>query len=72
MPSHPPVIVHPPSPGGGRRVTVRGRIAGLAHGRGDLAGLLRTELGLRAEVIDLQDPSVIEWRGGGAETWPRP
>jgi hypothetical protein len=72
MPAHPPVIVHPPSPGGGRRVTIRGRIAGLAHGRGELAELLRKGLGSRDEVIDLLDGTLIEWRGGGVDDWPRP
>ncbi|MGW4033481.1 hypothetical protein ACWEFL_29995 [Streptomyces sp. NPDC004838] len=72
MPAHPLVIVHPPSPGGGRRVTINGRIAGLAHGRGELAELLRKGLGTRDEVIDLVDLDLIEWRGGGVDDWPRP
>ncbi|MER7659974.1 MULTISPECIES: hypothetical protein [unclassified Streptomyces] len=72
MPPHPPVIVHPPSPSGGRRVTIHGQIAGLAHGRGDLAELLRKELGRQDEVIDLSDSDLIEWRGGGVDDWPHP
>ncbi|MFD9425276.1 MULTISPECIES: hypothetical protein [unclassified Streptomyces] len=71
MAGHPPVIVHPPSPTGGRRVTVRGQIVGLAHGRGDVAALLR-EAGLASgadRVVELDQPHLIEWRGGDLETW---
>jgi hypothetical protein len=71
MSAHPPVIVHPPSSGGGRRVTVHGRIAGLAHGRGELAELLRKALERDDEVIDLTAGGLIEWRGGGIDDWPR-
>lgn len=47
----PPIVVHRPSPTGGRRVTVRGRIVGLAHSDPDLL---------------LDDPTWVEWRGGRA------
>ncbi|WP_078951535.1 hypothetical protein [Streptomyces rimosus] len=63
---HLPVIVHPPSPSGGRRVTVHGQIVGLAHGRGDVAEFLRRAgLAPDAEDVDLDAPGLIEWRGGG-------
>ncbi|MDH2390250.1 MULTISPECIES: hypothetical protein [Streptomyces] len=66
---HPPVIVHPPADGG-RRVSVHGRFAGLAHGRGDVAELLRgMGFGTEGDTIDLFDSSLVEWRGGGPETW---
>ncbi|MEV6261945.1 hypothetical protein AB0M42_14505 [Streptomyces sp. NPDC051784] len=70
MSGHPPVIVYPPSANGGRRVTVRGQIVGLAHGRGDVASFLR-QAGLHggAEEIDLDQPELIEWRGGDLDTW---
>ncbi|WP_031090155.1 hypothetical protein [Streptomyces sp. NRRL WC-3549] len=70
MSGHPPVIVYPPSSTGGRRVTVRGRIVGTAHGRGDVAAFLR-QAGFAegAEGIDLDRPELIEWRGGDLETW---
>lgn len=70
MSGYPPVIVYPPTPSGGRRVTVRGQIVGLAHGRGDVASILR-EAGLAAgaEEIDLDQPRLIEWRGGDLDTW---
>ncbi|MFD6423559.1 hypothetical protein [Streptomyces sp. NPDC060198] len=70
MAVHPPVIVSPPSSNGARRVTVRGRIVGLAHGRGEVAALLRTAgLVPDGEEADLDQPDLIEWRGGDLETW---
>ncbi|MGP4004700.1 hypothetical protein [Streptomyces sp. 8N706] len=71
MAEHPPVIVHPPSPSGGRRITVRGQIVGLAHGRGDVCEFLR-EAGLDPSEVALDDPTLIEWRGGDLDHWPRP
>ncbi|MGP3926266.1 MULTISPECIES: hypothetical protein [unclassified Streptomyces] len=68
---HPPVIVHPPSPSGGRRVTVHGQIVGLAHGRGDVAEFLRAA-GLDPAEVSLNDRTLIEWRGGDLDHWPRP
>lgn len=73
MTEHPPVIVHPPTPSGGRRVTVRGQIVGLAHGRGDVAEFLRRAgLAEPSEDIALDDPGLIEWRGGDLDAWPLP
>ncbi|MFD9500627.1 hypothetical protein [Streptomyces sp. NPDC060035] len=70
MSGHPPVIVYPPSPTGGRRVTVRGQIVGLAHGRGDVASFLRQAgFAVGVEEIDLDQPELIEWRGGDLDTW---
>ncbi|MFE7595673.1 hypothetical protein [Streptomyces sp. NPDC057494] len=61
-----PIVVHPSSPTGGRRVTVRqGGIVGLAHSDRDVTEFLR-----RAGLDDadglLDDPSWVEWRGGRA------
>ncbi|ARF59023.1 hypothetical protein [Streptomyces gilvosporeus] len=73
MTEHPPVIVHPPTPSGGRRVTVRGQIVGLAHGRGDVAEFLRRAgIAGPAEEIELDDPRLVEWRGGNLDEWPMP
>ncbi|WP_433859478.1 hypothetical protein [Streptomyces kronopolitis] len=73
MTEHPPVIVHPPTPSGGRRVTVRGQIVGLAHGRGDVAEFLRRAgVAGQAEDIALDDPGLVEWRGGSLNDWPLP
>lgn len=64
----PPVIVHPPSPTGSRRVSVDGEILGLAYNPSDLVEFLR-RAGLDEDVIDVDDPRLIEWRGGGPDTW---
>ncbi|MEV6398651.1 hypothetical protein AB0M39_28390 [Streptomyces sp. NPDC051907] len=73
MPGHAPVIVLPPLTTGGRRVTIHGQIAGLAHGRGDVAELVRRAgLGSEGAVIDLLDTALVEWRGGGVDDWPAP
>ncbi|MFE2993008.1 hypothetical protein [Streptomyces sp. NPDC059262] len=60
-----PIIVHPPSRTGGRRVTARGEILGLAHSDRDVVEFLR-----RAGVPDAEDlldlPSWVQWRGGRA------
>ncbi|MEV5598409.1 hypothetical protein [Streptomyces sp. NPDC052496] len=70
MAEHPPVIVHPPSSSGRRRVTVHGQIVGLAHGRGDVAEFLRhAGLAPDADDIDLDAPGLVEWRGGDKDTW---
>ncbi|GGO51897.1 hypothetical protein GCM10012287_34980 [Streptomyces daqingensis] len=63
-----PIVVHPPSPSGGRRVTADGRILGLAHDTRDLAEFLR-RAGMDVGSVRLDDPELIEWRGGGPEVW---
>jgi hypothetical protein len=63
------VIVHPPSPGGGRRVRVDGEVLGLAHSLVDVAEFLR-RAGLEGvEAADVAGLSLIEWRGGDADEW---
>ncbi|MDP9953197.1 MULTISPECIES: hypothetical protein [Streptomyces] len=60
-----PIVIHHPSPTGGRRVTIRGQIVGLAHTDGDVVEFLR-----RAGLPDAHDlldqPDWVEWRGGRA------
>ncbi|MFD5395580.1 hypothetical protein ACFWJW_15310 [Streptomyces sp. NPDC127097] len=68
MAEHPPVIVHPPSPTGGRRVTIEGEILGLAYSSVDLLEFLR-RAGLDTDVVSLDDRDLIEWRGGGHDVW---
>nr|WP_087885393.1 hypothetical protein [Streptomyces alboflavus] len=68
MSVHPRVIVHPPSPTGGRRVTIGDQIAGLARGPADVLEFLR-RAGLDPDAVDLSDPVLIEWRGGGTGEW---
>ncbi|WP_338693241.1 hypothetical protein V2W30_02470 [Streptomyces sp. Q6] len=63
---YPSVVVHAAQPGG-RRVTIRGEDVGLATSVADVTEFLR-----RAGLDDapLDDPDVIEWRGGGTAIWP--
>ncbi|GAO08786.1 hypothetical protein TPA0598_04_04220 [Streptomyces lydicamycinicus] len=68
MAEHPPVIVHPPSPTGGRRVTIEGEILGLAYSSVDLLEFLR-RAGLDTDMVSLDDHDLIEWRGGGHNVW---
>ncbi|MEU8723544.1 hypothetical protein [Streptomyces antimycoticus] len=66
MAVHLPVVVYPPSPSGGRRVTIRGETAGLAHSPADVLEFLRRA---GAEDVRLDDPELIEWRGAGPDEW---
>ncbi|WP_371648077.1 MULTISPECIES: hypothetical protein [unclassified Streptomyces] len=63
-----PIVVHRPRGSGGRRVTVRGQIIGLAHSDRDLVEFLR-QSGLdetSAEDMVAGNSVMIEWRGGRA------
>ncbi|MBP2579840.1 MULTISPECIES: hypothetical protein [unclassified Streptomyces] len=57
-----PIVVHAPSPTGGRRVTVRGEILGLAHRDEDVVEFLR-RAGLPEAQDLLDDPAWVTWRG---------
>ncbi|WP_225830483.1 hypothetical protein [Streptomyces sp. NK08204] len=59
-----PVIVHPPSATGGRRVRVDGEILGLAHNVADVAEFLR-RAGLEIDPAEVAKSPWIDWRGGG-------
>lgn len=61
----PPIVVHPPLGTGGRRVTVRGQILGLAHSDADVVEFLR-RAGLPDADDLLDDPAWVKWRGGRA------
>lgn len=63
-----PIIVYPPDKDGGRHVRVPGVIPGRAYSRADLLGFLR-RAGLHPDEVDLDDPELIEWRGGGPDVW---
>lgn len=63
-----PIVVHPPSGTGGRRVTARGKILGLAHDDRDLIEFLR-RAGLPEADRLIDDPAWVEWRGGRAHEW---
>lgn len=60
-----PIVVHPLSLTGGRRVTARGEILGLAHSDGDVVEFLR-RAGLPDAEGLLDDPAWVKWRGGRA------
>lgn len=62
------VIVHPPSPTGGRRVRVDGEILGLAHNVADVAEFLR-RAGLEIDPAEVAESPWIDWRGVGPEDW---
>ncbi|MFG3174906.1 hypothetical protein ACGFZC_07485 [[Kitasatospora] papulosa] len=66
--AHAPIVVHRPSSTGGRRVTVRGRILGLAFSDLDLIVFL-ADAGLLDPDLLLDDSSWVEWRGGRAHEW---
>ncbi|MFF9624335.1 hypothetical protein [Streptomyces griseosporeus] len=59
-----PVIVHPPSEDGGRRVTVDDAEVGVAYSLFDVLDLVHGA-GLPGEDHAVDDPELIEWRGGG-------
>ncbi|MFB6873780.1 hypothetical protein [Streptomyces sp. NPDC056323] len=63
-----PIVVHGLSRTGGRRVTINGQIAGLAHDDRDLVEFLR-RAGLEDAWDILDDPNWIEWRGGRAHRY---
>lgn len=63
-----PIVVHPPSPTGGRRITARGRILGLAHSDHDLVVFLEGA-GLHDPELLMDDPGWVEWRGGPAHRY---
>lgn len=63
-----PVIVEPPSPDGGRRVRVHGEYVGTAYHLLDVVEFLRRS-GLPETDTKVDDQNLIEWRGGGPNTW---
>ncbi|MFC9430984.1 hypothetical protein ACFXKG_07165 [Streptomyces sp. NPDC059255] len=63
-----PIVVHRASGTGGRRVTVRGQIMGLAHSDAHLVEFLRLA-GLPDAWELLDDPAWVEWQGGPAHEY---
>ncbi|WP_406202852.1 MULTISPECIES: Yip1 family protein [unclassified Streptomyces] len=68
MSLRPWVVVESPDSRGLRRVTVGGETVGSAWSLGELRKILG-RLGFPADV-DLEDRSLICWRGGDSGTWP--
>ncbi|WP_411088327.1 hypothetical protein [Streptomyces sp. 061-3] len=60
-----PIVVHWPSATGGRHVTAYGHVLGLAHDDRDLIEFLR-RAGLPDAETMIDDPQMVEWRGGRA------
>ncbi len=66
------MIVHPPSPTGGRRVRVNGEILGLAYSVADVAEFL-SRAGFEVDPMEVSVSPLIDWRGVGPEYWgPEP
>ncbi|MFF3889879.1 hypothetical protein [Streptomyces sp. NPDC001914] len=63
-----PVTVGRPAGAGGRRVTIRGRSAGLAHSDADVVEFLR-RAGLPDAWEYLDDPRWVDWQGGRPRTY---
>ncbi|MET7856023.1 hypothetical protein ABZS81_02080 [Streptomyces sp. NPDC005318] len=57
------IVVHRAAGTGGRRVTIRARIAGLARNDDDVIEFLR-RAGLPDAGDVLDDPRWVEWQGG--------
>ncbi|MGW7268325.1 hypothetical protein [Streptomyces sp. NPDC054842] len=58
-----PIVVHRTTGVRGRRVTIRARVAGLAHSDADLVEFLR-RAGLPDAGELLDDPRWVDWQGG--------
>ncbi|MFD7876263.1 hypothetical protein ACFV5G_19520 [Streptomyces sp. NPDC059766] len=69
MASARPVIVYPPDEDGGRRVRADGAILGRAYGLRDVAEFLRRAGIEDADETWVEASTLIEWRGGGPDTW---
>jgi hypothetical protein len=63
-----PVVVHAPYDSGGRRVTLRGKQAGVARSVADVLELLRLA-GVHLDAEEAAASPLIEWRGGGPDLW---
>ncbi|MFJ8798488.1 hypothetical protein [Streptomyces sp. NPDC102487] len=63
-----PIVVHPPLGSGGRRVSARGQILGLAHSDADVVEFLR-RTGLEDADTLLDDPAWVKWKGGRAHLY---
>jgi hypothetical protein len=64
----PPVVVDAPLDGR-RRVTIHGNDVGAAITADELRRMLH-RAGLAEHHTSLDDPDLIEWRGGGPDVWP--
>ncbi|MEW2416550.1 hypothetical protein AB0953_22885 [Streptomyces sp. NPDC046866] len=63
------LVIYPPDENGWRRVRWDGVAIGVAQKPSDIAAFLTAAGVTGAEDLDLTDPTLVEWRGGGPETW---
>ncbi|MFD5027030.1 hypothetical protein [Streptomyces sp. NPDC058373] len=63
-----PIVLHAPRGSGGRRMTIRGEIIGVAYSDADVVEFLR-QSGLPDGERLLDDPGWVEWRGGPAHDY---
>ncbi|MFC7309643.1 hypothetical protein ACFQVC_36200 [Streptomyces monticola] len=63
-----PIVVFPLVAGEGRRISVRGQPLGVAHSDRELVEFLRGA-GLNEADVALDDPHLVEWRGGRPHEW---
>ncbi|MEU5344258.1 MULTISPECIES: hypothetical protein [unclassified Streptomyces] len=65
-----PIVVHRAAGAGGRRVSIRARVAGLAHSDADLIEFLR-RAGLPDAWELLDDPLWVDWQDGRPHEYGR-
>lgn len=63
-----PVVVHQHFGGGGRHVSVRGEVVGVARSVADVLAVVR-RVGIVLGHEEARTTPLIEWRGGGADAW---
>lgn len=67
-----PIVVHQPSPTGGRRVTMRRQdreqVLGTAYSDYDLVVFLEAT-GVVSPANVLDDPQLVQWSGAGPHEW---
>ena len=63
-----PVVVHEPLVNGGRQVSVRGEIAGVARSVAEVLVVVR-RVGIVLDPEEAASTPLIEWRGRGADAW---
>ncbi|GED83953.1 hypothetical protein ACWCRF_15170 [Streptomyces sp. NPDC002405] len=64
---HPHIVVHAPALDGSRRVTEGDVTLGLASHLDDVVEILRLA---DLDRVEVEESDLIEWQGGGPETWP--
>ncbi|MGY4917621.1 hypothetical protein ACWD9K_20785 [Streptomyces sp. 900116325] len=69
--SEAPIVVRRPAGAGGRRVTIRAQVAGLARSDDDVIEFLR-RAGLPDAGDVLDDPQWVQWQGGRPHEYGAP